>query len=115
MKRSSPGEPDPNGGPPKRGCLYMARFALLAWALFGASLWLAFPDKPASKKLAMIAGFSVPFLIVVGVPLGNLADRLELRRYCRSRGFQILQYKWRGVIYMDGPVKRYSRWPEDFR
>ena len=115
MKRSRPSEPDPNGGPPRRGCLYMARFALLALALFWLALWFAFPDKPARRKVAMLAGLSVPFLIVAGVPLGNLADRLELRRYCRSRGFKILRYRWRGVVYMDGDVQRYSRWPDDFQ
>ena len=93
----------------------MSRFALLALAFFGLSLWLAFPALPAARKLAMIGGFSVPFMLVFGIPLVNLADRLELRRYCRSRGFTILQLKWRGVIYLDGDVKRYSRWPEDFR
>ena len=48
-------------------------------------------------------------------PLANFADRLEIRRYCKARGFRIVRFKWRGVIYMDGDVKRYSRWPEDFK
>lgn len=115
MKRSSPTVPDPRGGPPRRGCLYMCRFALLALACLWAGVWFAMPGKGVANRILAAAGFSVPFGIVIGIPLVNLADRLEIRRYCKSRGFRVLKLQWRGVVYMDGDRKRYSRWPEDFR
>ncbi|HEX7899406.1 MAG TPA: hypothetical protein VF950_16690 [Planctomycetota bacterium] len=114
MKRSSPTVPDPLGGPPKRGCFYMCRYALLLLAVLWVAVWFAFPGKHPGRRLIMAAAWSVPLGIFFGVPLVNLADRLEIRRYCKSRGLKILKYKWRGVIYMDGDVKRYSRWPDDF-
>jgi hypothetical protein len=115
MKRSSPTWPDPDGGPPPRGCLYMSRFAWLGLGLFWLALWFAFPLRKADAKLGMMSLLAVPFLVVVGVPLANLAERLEIRRYCRARGFTVVKLQWRGVVYMDGDIKRYSRWPDDFR
>lgn len=115
VKRSSPTWPDPHGGPPKRGCLYMGRFALLALACLWAGVLLAHPGPHIVGKILAAAGFSVPFGILICIPLFNLADRLELRRYCKARGFKILKFQWRGVVYMDGDVKRYSRWPDDFQ
>ena len=115
MKRSSPTRPDPHGGPAKRGCLYMSRFALLLLAVLWAGLWFALPGRSPGRRLAAAAGFSIPVGIFLCVPLINLAERLEMRRYCKSRGFQVLGLRWRGVVYMDGDVKRYSRWPDDFQ
>ena len=115
MKRSSPTYPDPHGGPPKRGCLYMSRYALLLLALLWIAVWFAFPSKNPARRLVMAAAWSIPVGIFLCVPMVNLADRLEMRRYCKSRGFKVLKLQWRGVIYMDGDVKRYSRWPDDFQ
>jgi hypothetical protein len=92
----------------------MSRFALLGLALFWTCVAFAMSGRPAFKVALTCFWYSIPFGIVFGIPLVNLAERLELRRYCKSRGFRILKHQWRGVIYMDGDQKRYSRWPEDF-
>ena len=115
MKRSSPTYPDSAGGPPRRGCLYMSRFALVLLVCLWVGVWFAFPGKHPGRRIVMAGAWSIPAGIFFGVPLVNLADRLEMRRYCKSRGFKVLKLQWRGVIYMDGDVKRYSRWPDDFR
>jgi hypothetical protein len=98
VKRSSPTIPDPHGGPPKRGCLYVSRFALLLLVVLWVGLWFALPGRSRGRRLAAAVGFSIPDGIFLGVPLINLADRLEIRRYCASRGLKILKYKWRGVV-----------------
>jgi len=86
----------------------------VVWVVLWVGLWFALPGRSPGRRIAAAVGFSIPVGIFLCVPLINLADRLEIRRYCKSRGFQILKFKWRGVIYMDGDVKRYSRWPDDF-
>ena len=93
----------------------MSRFALILIAVLWVAIWFGFPRKNAGRRLVTAAAFSVPVGIFLCVPLINLADRLEMRRYCKSRGFKVLKLQWRGVIYMDGDVKRYSRWPDDFK
>jgi hypothetical protein len=93
----------------------MNRFFLIPWALFWAALWFGSPRMELIPKIGMMAATLIPFWIVAGIPLANLAARKEIRRYCEARGFQVLKLAWRGVVYMDGHAKRYSRWPEDFR
>lgn len=115
MKRSSPTDPCPFGGPPKRGCFYMTRFLWMLLALLWAVVWTVMWDHSIGHKLKVAAGFSIPAALIFIGPLAAFADRLEIRRYCKARGFQILKLQWRGVVYMDGHAKRYSRWPEDFK
>ena len=93
----------------------MCRYALLLLAALWIAVWFAFPSKSPARRLIMAAAWSIPVGIFLGVPLINFTDRLEIRRYCESRGFKVVKLQWRGVIYMDGDVKRYSRWPDDFR
>jgi hypothetical protein len=88
----------------------MARFALLP-----VVLWVALPGRSPGRRIAAAVGFSIPVGNFLCVPLINLADRLEMRRYCESRGFRALKLQCRGVIYMDGDLKRCSRWPDDFQ
>ncbi len=115
MRRSRPTVPCPAGGPPRRGCLYICRFGFLLIALIWAGVWLGWPDPRPLRKLKAAAGLSVAAAVFLFIPLANFADRLEMRRYCRARGFKVLKLQWRGVVYMDGDQKRYSRWPDDFK
>lgn len=115
MKRSSPTDPCPFGGPPKRGCLYMGRFLWILLLLIWGGVWILFWKHSLGHKLRIAGAASGIAFPVFIAPLFALAERLEIRRYCASRGFKILKLQWRGVVYMDGHAKRYSRWPEDFK
>lgn len=115
MKRSSPTVPDPDGGPPQHGCLYAARYFFLGLALVWIAAWFVMRDGRSAKWIRVAAGFSFPLGVVFLAPLVTFAERREIRRYCEKRGLKVLKFKWRGVIYMDGDLKRYSRWPDDFR
>lgn len=119
MRRSRPSTPCPDGGPKRRGCLYLCRFALLLLVLIWAGVWLAMPNARPLKKVQAGLGFTVFAVVFLCVPLVGFADRLEIRRYCKARGLRVLEIKQgsnvTGVVYMDGDQKRYGRWPDDFK